>query len=80
MTDTNRPHLSTSGHIMSRLPLDVSRCLGRVTLKADEETCTIRDTCRRYRAMLSDKMDEDIPFIVRTDDGGACDYYMEFKE
>ena len=38
--------------MLTRLPNDVARCLGRRDWTADTETCPARATCRRYLAAL----------------------------
>lgn len=71
----------TSSHLPSKLsyslPLDVARCLGRATLDPDERVCTLRDTCRRYQAMLTADPAAYVAVMMLTDEDGECRYYME---
>jgi hypothetical protein len=60
---------------VTRLPLDISRCLGRATLEPDEAPCTLRQTCRRYLAMRSDAIDAYVPVMLLTDEDGECAHY-----
>jgi hypothetical protein len=56
-----------------RLPLDVSRCTGR---HPEGGTCKLRDTCKRYRALISDRSGEQVPVMMRTDERGFCAFYL----
>jgi hypothetical protein len=58
---------------VTRLPLDVSRCTGR---HPEGGTCKLRDTCKRYLALMSDRSGGQVPVMMRADERGFCALYM----
>ena len=44
-----------------RLPLDISRCAGRLDLLPDGQRCEQRDTCQRYLAFTQWDLEAGIP-------------------
>lgn len=62
------------------LPVGVARCFGRTTLDPNERACTLRDTCRRYQAMLLAEPGPPMPLLMLTDENGECQYYMEASD
>ena len=76
MPDKKSPQILGSENVLSQLPLDVARCTGSIGFDWTETRCVLRDTCRRYQALLSMNVVDYVPLMMRTDDNGSCDYYL----